>query len=103
VWVAYEFSTTDGLAVGAVAIDDTPDPFGRVVLGSHIAAPTADPQISSAAGHLWVSWVQDATRVGWSAFDSTNRTWTTPLFEPYGPQDGVTGARSRIRTQVLGG
>jgi hypothetical protein len=100
-WVAYEFSSSAGLAVGAVEIDDTPDPFGRVVLATSIAAPTADAQIVSASGHLWVTWVQDQTRVGWAELDAASRTWSAPRYEPYGVADGVAGARTRIRTQVL--
>jgi hypothetical protein len=101
-WVAYEFTTTGGTGIGAVAIDDSPDPFGRTVLATSEFSGAVDVQIFSASGHLWVSWVQDATSVGWSTFDPLSRTWTLAQYESYGAPDGVPGARNRIRAEVLG-
>jgi hypothetical protein len=101
-WVAYELTTSEGIAVAAVAIDDTPDPFGRVLLGTSAFAGAVDTQIQSVSGHLWVSWVQDGTRVGWSELDPASNTWGTARFEPYGVSDGVAGARARIQTVVIG-
>jgi len=100
-WVAYEFDTTGGTGIAAVAIDDTPDPFGRVTLATSTVAGDPSVQIHAEPAHLWVTWIQDATTMGWSELDPVSQTWLPVAFEAYDAATGVAGARSRIRIQVL--
>ena len=100
-WIAYEFDGSGGTGIAAVGIDDTPDPFGRTTLAVSQFAGDPDVRIHAESGHLWITWIQDGSFVGWSELDPGSQTWLPAGLESYVTDGSVAGARSRIRTQVL--
>jgi len=102
-WVAYEFDAPGGgISLGVKPIDDDPTPFvTRTVVGTTSYGAAVDVRIQAESHHLWVSWVDGATNVGWSRFDVPTSMWSTAAFEPY-VSDTVEAARGRIRLTVLG-
>jgi len=102
-WVAYLATTTSGTAIATVRIiDDGPDPFGPLLVATTSYAGDLDMQLNAEAGHLWVTWVDGAATVGWSAYDYGTGTWTLPAYESY-TGDSDAAARNRIAATVLGG
>lgn len=100
-WLAYESDASGGaheIVVGV--IEDDPAPFGRVVLATTSYSGSPDALVLAETGHLWVSWIDAGSQVGWSRYDAAAATWGAPAFEPYG-SDSVAAARSRIRATVL--
>lgn len=102
-WVAYEIDSGGGHTDIAVArIIDDQEPFPeRTILASTSWDGERDVLIHSEDGHLWVTWVNDASDVGWSEHDAASGAWSLAGYERYA-EDGVGVARDRIRTQVLG-
>jgi hypothetical protein len=100
-WVVYLAPATGGTAVEtARIIDDGPDPFGRVVVATTSYTGDLDVQIDAEAGHLWVSWIDSDSDVGWCQYDYGTSTWSSPSYESY-VDDSVSEARSRISAMVL--
>ncbi len=99
-WVAYELDdqSNTGIAVGIVV--DEPDPIGiQTVLATSEFTGAVDVTIHSDQGHLWTTWVDSATDVGWAEYDYASETWGLPGFESYA-QDTVEDALDRIRSAV---
>jgi hypothetical protein len=101
-WVAYLVPATGGTAVETVRIiDDGPDPFGPTVVSTTSYTGDLDVQINAESGHLWVTWVDSASTVGWCTNDYGTSTWSSPSYESY-TGESVAAARVRITTTVLG-
>ncbi len=100
-WVAYEHESNGAISVSVQIIDDEPTPFIHAqTVATSITSGTAGPEVLSDSGHLWVSWIHDATLVGWIEYDFATENWSNPSFEPFS-SDSVAEARSRIRSTVL--
>ena len=101
-WLAYESDAVDGgTMIQAKAIDDDPNPFvAAVAIARTDFKGTIDTLLQAESGHLWVSWVDSATQLGWSKYDYATGTWSVPEFESYAA-DSVDAARLRIRSTVL--
>jgi hypothetical protein len=103
-WVAYEADAlTGGTTIEAKVIEDDPAPFVIAVpIATTAFTGKVDTLLQDEGGHLWASWVDSATQVGWSSYDYATGFWSVPAFESYA-DDTVAAARLRIRTTVLGG
>lgn len=106
------------LASGEVFVAYETDPSGgmkRIVLASKatsvssfqpdIIAVTSyldktDPQLKAGGGHTWASWIDSASRVGYS--EQINGIWSIPSFETYNGPDDVSRARIRIQDRIMG-
>jgi len=99
-WVAYEFNTTEGIGIGVLGIEENPDPFGRDVVATTSFTGDVDTRIHAESGNLWVTWVDNATYVGWSEYSHATSSWASPGYESYA-SDSVSAARARVRTTVL--
>lgn len=99
-WVVYEATAQGGTEVSVAIIDESPDPISPLGLRVTSFAGDVDPIIQSDSGHLWVSWVDSATNVGWCEYDYQTGTWSSPSYESY-TSDSLEAARARIRTDVL--
>lgn len=98
-WVAFESGS--GLPVSiAVCPGDDPNPIPDII-GTTSFAGDRDLTISAESSHLWVTWVDSATEVGWVKYDYASHTWSAVGHEPYNG-DSVGAARSRIRASVIG-
>jgi hypothetical protein len=101
-WVAYLTPTALGTAIQTVRIvTDSPDPFGALLVALSSYTGDLDVQIQSESGHLWVTWIDSSTMVGWSEYDYETDTWTSPNYESY-ENDSVDATRGRIAAIVLG-
>ncbi len=100
-WVAYEADTGGATSIDVAGGGDYPAPWPE---GAPVASTTftgnRDLTMSSETGHLWVTWVDANTTVGWVAYDSVSRTWSWPKYESYA-NDSVSAARARIRNEIL--
>jgi hypothetical protein len=99
--VVFEIRSGPGTSIAVNTIDDEPDPIPTrsiVAVTSHEG--DCDTTISSEGGHLWVTWIDSASTVGWSQHNYASGTWSAPAYEP--SADGVEAARERIRHRVLG-
>jgi hypothetical protein len=99
-WVAYEYVSAGGTGIAVAGIIDGPDPITPVTLGSTSFTGVVDVHVHAASGHVWVTWVDSASQVGWSEYDHQGGQWTAVGQEPY-DLDTVTAARARIETEVL--
>jgi hypothetical protein len=99
-WVAYQIQNANkSRSVGAQIIDDDPEPF-RSIIATTTYTGDLDVQIDSEMNHLWVTWIDNATHVGYSEYDAAHGLWGVPRFEAFST-DTVAAARSRIRVVVL--
>lgn len=101
-WVAYEYLNGTDISIGVATIIDEPDPVDdRIEVASTGFSGEIDVMIHAESGHLWVTWVDSSTYVGWVEYDYTNETWSSAATESYAA-DTVAEARERIRDEVLG-
>lgn len=101
-WVFYQFVSGSNASLAVGVINDEPDPIGmRDVVATTSYTGTVDPDIQAESGHLWASWVDSASYVGWSEYDYASQTWDSPSYQSYSGGT-VAGARDTIRSTVLG-
>ena len=98
-WVAYQIQGSKSRSVGVQIIDDDPEPF-RSIIATTSYNGDLEIQIDAELDHLWVTWIDSASHVGFSEYDSEAKLWAVPKFEPFSA-DSVMAARSRIRERVL--
>jgi hypothetical protein len=99
-WVAYQIQSPKERSVSAQIIDDDPEPV-RTIVASTSYPGDLDIQLPAEAGHLWVTWIDTASRVGYSEYLSDERFWAIPAYESFAT-DSVSAARDRIRARILG-
>jgi len=97
--VAYQIQNSKSRSVGAQIIDSDPEPFRSIVATTSYSGDL-DIQLDAELDHLWVTWIDSTSSVGYSEYDPQTRLWALPTFEPFAT-DSVTAARSRIRARVL--
>jgi hypothetical protein len=97
--VAYQIQNSKSCSVAAQIIDSDPEPFRSIVATTSYSGDL-DIQLDAEMNHLWVTWIENASTVGYSEYDSQAKLWALPKFEPLAG-DSVTAARSRIRASVL--
>jgi hypothetical protein len=101
-WVIFESDDTAGTSVDVRAIHDDPNPFGALTsIATTSYSGDLNVLIHADGGHLWATWVDSASEVGWSEYDYASETWELVSYESY-EADTVQDARSRIRDTVLG-
>jgi len=102
-WVVFEADDGSGETTIAVSsIIDSPEPFGaRVAIASTDFSGELDVQIQVYSGHLWVTWVDSSSEVGWSEYDHNSETWDSPEYEDY-TGSTVKAARESILEGVVG-
>jgi len=98
-WVAYQIQGPRTRNIGVQIIDDSPEPF-RTILGTTSFGGDLDVQINSVAGHLWVTWVDSAQRVGYAEYAFDKRVWLPTGYESFS-SDSLAEARTRIEISVL--
>jgi hypothetical protein len=99
-WVAYQIQNARSRSIGCQIIDDDPEPF-RSIVATTSSTGELDVRIDAESRHLWVTWIDAGSRVGYTEYRYDKQYWSVPAFEPYGA-DSVAAARSRIRQRVLG-
>jgi hypothetical protein len=99
IWVCYQIQNARSRSIGVQIIDDDPEPV-RSVIGTTSYTGDIDLQIQYEAGHLWVTWIDTASRVAYTEYSYDKRVWSSTAYEYYSG-DSVDAARSRIRSRVL--
>jgi hypothetical protein len=100
-WVVYQIDGTSTTSVAVSAIGDEPDPVrARTIVTDASSAGDIDARIQAEAGHVWVTWIDDGSQVGWSELDAEG-SWTSPAYQDYSQSD-IDSARVGIRQDVLG-
>lgn len=99
-WVAYQIQKSGSRTVGAQVIEDDSEPT-RSIIASTSYAGDLDIQISYESGHLWITWIDGPSRVGYSEHNSTTLLWGAAAVESFAP-DSIAAARARIRSRILG-
>jgi hypothetical protein len=97
--VAYQIQNIKSRSVGAQIIDDDPEPFRSIVATTSFTGDL-DIQLDSEMNHLWVTWLDSASSVGYSEYHRETSLWDLPSYEPLA-SDSVADVRSRIRINVL--
>jgi hypothetical protein len=101
IWVVYELDDAGDTSIGVRMILDDPHPVGiRAVVGATTYSEDLDTEIHTSSGHLWVTWVDSAAYVAWTAYDYTTESWSAPEYEDYS-NDSVEDARDRIGNGIL--
>ena len=101
IWVVYELDDAGDPGIGVRMIVDDPHPVGiRAVIGTTSYSEDLDSLIHAASGHLWVTWIDSAAYVAWTAYDYTTESWSSPEYEDYS-NDSVEDARERIGNGIL--
>jgi hypothetical protein len=100
-WLVYQIqSSKSARSIGAQIIDDDPEPI-RSIVSTTTYAGNLDVQIEYEARHLWVTWIDSASNVGYAEYDYVRHAWTSVARESYA-SDSVAAARDRIRALILG-
>ncbi|UCF69383.1 MAG: hypothetical protein JSV80_08965 [Acidobacteriota bacterium] len=101
IWIAYEIGVgaATGIAVTSGGDGSDPFPYHNLVANTSFTEEK-DTLIHSEADHLWVTWIDSLSEVGWSAYDAASATWSVPAYESY-VADDVDAARERIRSQIV--
>ena len=74
--------------------------FQAEVLTSTSFPDRTVPEIRSGAGHLWVSWIDSTSQVGYS--ERSEGVWATPHgAEPYSGPDDVGPALMRVQSSIV--
>jgi hypothetical protein len=98
--VAYTIQNPKSRSIGVQIIDDTPEPI-RSIIATTSYTGDLDIQLEGEAGHLWVTWIDSATLVGYSEYNFESHLWSLPFRESYAGGT-VAAARDRIRNRILG-
>jgi hypothetical protein len=100
-WVVYQAQALAGTKIVVGAITDEPDPITRIGLRTTTYNGDLEVRINAMSGHLWATWIDSDTELGWSAYDHETGMWSSPSFESYA-SDTVGAARRRVETTALG-
>ena len=98
-WVAYQIQNVKTRSIGAQIIDDDPEPFRSIIATTGFTG-NLDIQLNSEASHLWVTWIDSGSNVGFAEFSFDKNEWSVPVMEPF-VSDSAAAARARIRERVL--
>lgn len=99
-WVAYQIQKNGSRAVSAQVIEDDSEPTRTIVAATSYGGDL-DIQLTYESGHLWITWIDGSSRVGYSEHNPTTLLWTAAAVESYAP-DSIAEARERIRSRIIG-
>ena len=99
-WAAYQVQNPKSRSVAAQIIDDTPEPIPAIV-ATTVYAGDLDIRLHVESGHLWLTWIDSNSFVGYSEYIYSSQYWALPSREPFSA-GGVLAALSRVRSRILG-
>jgi hypothetical protein len=99
-WLAFQIQNTKNRSVAAQVIDDTPEPIPAIVATTAFPGDL-DIRLHVESGHLWLTWIDSSSYVGYSEYLYTSQYWAIPAREPFSA-GGVLTALARIRSRILG-
>jgi hypothetical protein len=98
-WIAYQVQNSKNRSVAAEIIDDTPEPFLTVATTAYTG--DLDIRLHAESGHLWLTWTDSSSYVGYSEYIYGSQYWALPSRESYSA-GGVLSALARVRSRILG-
>ena len=98
--MAYQVQNAKNRSVGAQIIDETPEPIPQIVATTPYSGDL-DIRLHAESGHLWLTWIDSNSYVGYAEYIYQSHYWALPSREPYAA-GAVAAARSRIRNRILG-
>jgi hypothetical protein len=99
-WAAYQVQNPKNRSVAAQIIDETPEPIPAIVATTAYAGDL-DIRLHVESGHLWLTWIDSNSFVGYSEYLYSSQYWALPSREPFSA-GGVVAALSRVRSRILG-
>lgn len=100
-WAAWEIHDPGGVSIAVQNGLDDPNPFpARTLLSGTNWSGPFDVRILAELGHLWVTWRDDETHVGWSEYAAGQDAWGAADYQVVSGGD-LDGAYGAIRTDVL--
>jgi len=98
-WIGYEVTSAGATSVAVVGITDSPEPIPQIVVTTSSTLPL-DLEVHAESDHVWVTWVDSLTSMGWSEHDAASGLWSLPQYQlcVAGTVDVTLDA---IRTAVL--
>ena len=103
-WVAWHEATASGIQLMGGG-GDYPTPWPTRFISDLIAIPnstvTLALTIESESGHLWVTWIDSASAIGYSEWSSETEAWEPAGSEPYANPADIPAARQRVRDAIL--
>ena len=99
-WMAYQVQNAKNRSVAAQIIDETPEPIPSLVATTAYAGDL-DIRFHAESGHLWLTWIDSSSYVGYSEYIYSSQYWALPSREPYSA-GGVLSALARVRSRILG-
>jgi hypothetical protein len=99
-WAAYQIQNPKSRSVAAQIIDDTPEPITAVVATTTYTGDL-DIRLHAESGHLWLTWIDSSSYVGYAEYLYGSQYWALPSRESFAT-GGVSAALSRVRTRILG-
>jgi hypothetical protein len=99
-WVAYQIQNPKSRCIAAQVIDDIPEPIPSIVATTAFSGDL-DIRLHAESGHLWLTWIDSSSYVGYSEYLYGSQYWAIPGREAYSP-GGVLSALSRVRSRILG-
>jgi hypothetical protein len=98
-WIAHEIHGAE-VSIAVVGITDDPEPFGSWILDTTPYTGDVDVLVHTEANHVWVTWVDSATHVGWSEWDAATESWSQSQFLSYAGSN-ATSIRKLIRDSIV--
>jgi hypothetical protein len=99
-WVAFQIQNPKNRSVAAQVIDDTPEPITAIVATTTFSGDL-DIRLHAESGHLWLTWIDSNSYVGYSEYIYGSQYWAIPAREPFSA-GGVLAALARVRSRILG-
>lgn len=96
-WVAYQVASGTSTSIEVRSVIDDPEPID--VIATTTFTGDVDVLVHAESNHVWVTWVDSASYVGWSERQSS--AWATAQYQSYAGST-VEAARAAIRATVLG-
>ena len=98
-WVAYQIQNSKNRSVGCQIIDETPEPIPSIVATTAYSGDL-DIRLHAESGHLWVTWIDSSSYIGYAEYLYDMHDWAVPAREPFAA-GAVSAALSRIRSRIL--
>jgi hypothetical protein len=99
-WMAYQVQNPKSRSVAAQIIDDHPEPITSIVATTTYSGDL-DIRLHAESGHLWLTWIDSSSNLGYSEYLYGSQYWSLPSREPYSA-GGVLSALSRVRSRIVG-
>lgn len=101
-WITYEVhGVATSIVVAIIGDDPDPVPTGTVLRTTSFTG-NVDAEVHFQSGHLWVTWIEGSSELGWSEYDYVSESWSSPSYQSYSGT-GVGPAKQTIQDLIVRG